>query len=127
MRVERQRARDPAAERLLHDKIQRGNVGQLIADNLAFDNSGKMRLYPRAGDLVQQQRIMFRIIGDDGNVGGVALVAGTGMGDLAQLHVSDPMKRTCGLASSRGSSTEATATTSRADLNAPPPAAGPLV
>ena len=84
--VERERPRHAAAQRLAHDKIQRGNVGQLIADNLAFDNTGKLRLHAFAGDLRQQQRIMLLVIGDHGDVGGIALVAGAGMGDLAQLH-----------------------------------------
>src|SRR3979409_1174698 len=86
-----------------------------------------MRFDPRARDLREQQRIMLFVIGDHGNVGGVALVAGAGMGDLAQFCHSCPTNWTDGLASSRGSKTDATATTSRADLNAPPPAAGPLV
>src|ERR1700738_1092849 len=128
MRVERQRPRHTTAERLCHHEIQRGNVRQLIADNLALDNTGEMRPYPLAGDLLEQQRIMLFVIGDDGDVGGVALVAGAGMGDLAQLHRGQPpTNRIDGFASSRGSNTDATATTSRADLKAPPPAAGPLV
>src|SRR5580700_6443844 len=128
MRVKRKRPRHPTGQRAGHDKIQRRYVGQLIADNLAFDNTGKMRLDPCARDLLEQQRIEFRVIGNHGNVGGVALVTGAGMGDFAQLHRSSPpTKWTCGVASSRGSRTEATATTSRADLKAPPPAAGPLV
>ena len=92
VRVERQRPRHAAAERAGHHEIQRGDIGQLIADHLAFDNTGKMRLHPRAGDLLQQQRIMLLVIGDHGDVGGVALVAGAGMGDLAQLHRSRPHK-----------------------------------
>src|ERR1700694_1025911 len=122
MGIERQRPRHPAAECCGHHEVQCGNVGQLIADNLAFDNTGEMRLHPRAGDLRQQQRIMYFVIGDYGDIRRVALVAGAGMGDLAQLCHSRHQIWTCGLATSRGSSTDATATTSRADLNAPPPA-----
>ena len=127
MRVQRQRSRDAAAERLGHHEIQRGDVGQLIAHHLAFDHAGEMRLYAFAGDLRLQQRIVLRVIGDHRDVGGVALVAGAGMGDLAQFHHHASTKRTDGFARSRGSSTDATATTSRADLVTPPPAAGPLV
>src|SRR6202011_6021604 len=51
--IERQRPRHPAAERAGHHEIQRRNVGKLIADNLAFDNTRKMRPDPRAGDLLK--------------------------------------------------------------------------
>src|SRR6266404_4525581 len=84
--VERQRPCYATAERLGHHKIQRGNVGQLIAHHLAFDNAGKMRFDTRAGDLRKQQRIVLFVVGDHRDVGGVALVAGAGMGNLAQLH-----------------------------------------
>src|SRR5580700_4970011 len=40
--IERQRPRYAATERAGHDEIQCGDVGQLIADNLAFDNTGKV-------------------------------------------------------------------------------------
>ena len=86
MGVKRQRPRHAAAQRLAHDEIQRGNVGQFVADDLAFDNTGKMRLHALAGHLRKQQRIMLLVIGDHGDVGGIALVAGAGMGDLAQFH-----------------------------------------
>src|ERR1017187_659531 len=88
--IERQRPRHAAAERLAHHEIQRGNVGELIADNLAFDNTGKMCSDPLAGDLLKQQRIMLCIIRYNRDVGGVALVAGAGMGDFAQLHRVSP-------------------------------------
>src|SRR5438034_375029 len=86
MGIERQRSRYATAERAGHHKIKRGNVGQLIAHDLAFDNAGKMRFDPRAGDLRKQQRIVLFVVCDHRDVGGVALVAGAGMGDLAQLH-----------------------------------------
>src|SRR3954454_195274 len=127
MRVERERSRHAAAERLGHDEIQGGDVGQLVARHLAFDHAGEMRFYAFAGDLSLQQRIVFYVIGDHRDVGGVALVAGAGMGNLAQFYHHASTKRTDGLARSRGSNTDATATTSRADLVTPPPAAGPLV
>src|ERR1700754_928406 len=127
MRIQRQRARHAAAERLGHHEIQRGDVGQLIAHHLALDHAGKMSSYAFAGYLSLQQRIVLFVIGDHRDVGGVALVAGAGMGDLAQLYHHASTKRTAGFARSRGNSTDATATTSRADLVTPPPAAGPLV
>ena len=128
MRVQRQRSRHPATQGVAHDKIQRGNIGQFISHHLALDNAGEMRLHARGGHLFQQQRIVFRIVGNDRDIGRIALVSGAGMGDLAQLHrFYVPTNRTCGFASSRGNSTEATATTSRADFHAPPPPAGPLV
>src|SRR5258708_33684182 len=127
MRVERQRPRDAAAERLGHHEVQRGDVGQLIAHHLAFDHAGEMRLYAFAGDLSLEQRIVLLVVGDHRDVGGITLVAGAGMGDLAQFYHHASTKRTDGFARSRGSSTDATATTSRADLVTPPPAAGPLV
>src|ERR1700704_5767969 len=71
VRIQRQRSRHAATERLGHDEIQRGDVGQLITHHLAFDHSGKMRLYAFAGDLNLQQRIVFCIIGDHRDVGGV--------------------------------------------------------
>src|ERR1700732_2854380 len=41
--IERERPCHAAAERAGHHEIQRRNVGQLIADNLALDNTCKMR------------------------------------------------------------------------------------
>src|ERR1700732_2026077 len=49
-----ERACHAAAERAGHHEIQRRNVGQLIADNLALDNTCKMRPDPLAGDFFQQ-------------------------------------------------------------------------
>src|SRR5882757_5167414 len=122
MRVQRQRPGHAAAERLLHHEIQRAEIGQFITGHIAGDDAGKMGFHPRTGDLRLQQRIILRVIGDHRDIGGVSLVAGAGMGDVAQLHHAST-KRTCGRARSRGSGTEATATTSRADLVTPPPAA----
>ena len=48
VRIERQRPRHAAAERLVHDEIQRRQIGQFIANHLALDNAGEMRLHPRA-------------------------------------------------------------------------------
>src|SRR5436190_13801455 len=79
--VECQRPRHTAAERLGHDEIQRRQIGQFIADHLALDNAGEMRLHPLARDLCQQQGIVLRVIGNDRNIRCVALVAGAGMGD----------------------------------------------
>src|SRR5436305_612293 len=45
VRIERERSRDAAAKRLAHDKVQRADVGQLIAHHLAFDHTCKMRSY----------------------------------------------------------------------------------
>src|ERR1700755_2562294 len=119
MRVERQRPRYPASQRLVHYEIERKKLGQLVTNNVAFDNAREMRFHTRRRHLSQQQRIMLRIIGDDGDIGDVALVAGTRMSDLTQLHgCRSPKNCTCGFANSRGNSTEATATTSRADLKA---------
>src|SRR3569832_394202 len=127
MRIECQRPRYPASQRLVHHEVERKNPGQLITDHLALNDTGEMRLAEIGSHLGEQQRIMFRVIGDDRNVGDIALVAGAGMSHLAQLHRHQlPTNWTCGVASSRGNSTEATATTSRADLEAPPPPAGPL-
>src|ERR1700733_57141 len=86
MRVQRQRPRHAAPQRLVHHEVERKNLGQLIADHLAFDHTGEMRLDARRRDLGEQQRVMFGIIRDHGNIGDISLVAGSGMGDLAQLH-----------------------------------------
>src|SRR5258706_11809880 len=110
MGIECKRPRHAATERACHHEIQRRYVREFVADNLTFDNTGEMRPHPRAGNVRKQQRIMLRVKGDDRDVGGVALVAGTGMGDLAQLHpLSPPTNWIDGFANSRGSSTDATA------------------
>src|SRR6202012_1775043 len=44
VRVERQRPRHAATERLVHDKIQCRDIGQLVAHYVAFDYASKMRL-----------------------------------------------------------------------------------
>src|SRR6478735_5439460 len=60
--IERQRPCYAAAERLGHDEVQRRQVRQFIANHIALDNAGKMRLHPFARDLRQQQRIMPGVI-----------------------------------------------------------------
>src|SRR5579872_945053 len=127
MRIQRQRPRHPSSQRPAQDKVESRDLRQLKAHDLAFHDAGKMRFDARSCHLREQQRIMFRVIGNDGDVGYVPLVAGAGMGDLAELQFQPPTNCTRGLANSRGNRTEATATTSRADLKAPPPPAGPLV
>ena len=104
VRIQRQRARHAASQRLVHHEIQRGQIGQFITNHLALNNTREMRFHPRGRYLFEQQRIVFCVIGNDGDIGDVALVAGAGMGDRAQLHPHAPTNRTCGFASSRGSS-----------------------
>ncbi|SVD08209.1 uncharacterized protein METZ01_LOCUS361063, partial [marine metagenome] len=46
---------------------------------------GKRILHPLDSDLVNDQLIVIRVVSEHRHVGPVALVAGTGMGDLPQL------------------------------------------
>src|SRR5579871_2196718 len=88
MRIQRERARHATPQRPAHHEVQRKNFGQLVADDLAFDDAGEMRFHPLTRHLRQQQRIMFLVIGDDRDIRDISLVAGTGMSDLAQFHLS---------------------------------------
>src|ERR1700730_2149129 len=54
VRVERQRTRHAAPERLVHHKIQRRDVRQLITHHAAFDNAGEMRFHAIGGHLFLQ-------------------------------------------------------------------------
>src|SRR3954454_6423129 len=82
--VEGERARHAAAERIAHHEIQRSDVGELVAHHFAFDHAGKQRFHPVGSNLRLQPRKILFVIGDHRDVRGVALVAGAGMGKLAQ-------------------------------------------
>ena len=58
MRIERQRPRHAASQRPVHHEVQRRDFGQLIADNLAFDNAGEVRLDALRRDLGEQQEAL---------------------------------------------------------------------
>jgi hypothetical protein len=45
-----------------------------------------MRLHARGGDMLGQERVVAHFVRDHRDVGDVALVAGAGMGELAELH-----------------------------------------
>ena len=84
-----------------------------------------MRGNTLGGDVLAQEGEVAGIVGDDGDVGDVALVARARMGQRVQRqHVSIV---TAGVTCPRRINVDTTASTSRADLDAPPPPAGPLV
>jgi hypothetical protein len=89
VRVKRQRARDAAAQRVMQDEIQRPQIGQLVAFHLPKDEPREMRGDAGGGYVLAQEGVIAGIVGDDRDVGDVALVAGAGMGEGAQgQHVS---------------------------------------
>ena len=54
MDVQRQGAGHAAAERLIHDKIQRADVRQFITDDVAQNDTVEKRLDPGRSDLLFQ-------------------------------------------------------------------------
>ena len=74
----------------------------------------EMILDPLGGHVTQERRVVLLLKGDHRDVGYVAFVSSPRMSDLAQLHAPDM-------------SVDSIATVSFADLNTPPPPAGPFV
>src|SRR5262249_55242913 len=115
-----------ATERLVQHEIERAEGGQLVAFDGALHDIGEMRLHALGGDMLGQERVVAQLVRDHRDVGDVALVAGAGMGELAELHGQGTSWATGASTSARGISVETAAMPSRADFQAPPPPAGPL-
>ncbi len=47
-----------AAQGVVHDKVQRMDIGQLIANHLTLDHALEVLLHPLSGDALLEQRIV---------------------------------------------------------------------
>jgi hypothetical protein len=64
VRIERQRSRHAAAERLVEHEIERADRGQFVALDAAFDGIREMRLHALGGDMLGQERVVARFVRD---------------------------------------------------------------
>ena len=53
-----ERAGYAAAQGGVHDKVQRMDIGQLIANHLTLDHALEVLLHPLSGDALLEQRIV---------------------------------------------------------------------
>ena len=127
MGVERQRARDTAAERPLQHEVERAEARQRVAHDLARHDPAKVLLHALRRDVLLEQRIVLRPIGDHRDVECLAFVSGARVSQVSELHDQDSSIWTAVTTCSRFTYAEATASVSRTSLVAPPPPAGPFV
>ena len=86
MHVHGQGAGYAAAQGGVHDKVEGVNVGELIADHVAVDHALEVLLHLLGGDLLPEHLKILRVIGDQGHIGNIALVAGAGVCDIPEFH-----------------------------------------
>ena len=88
----RTRARGPgrAAASARAPRERAAKTGLLAEHDLAFHQTGEKLFDPIGRQLLTQQRVIFRVIGDDRDIGDVAFVAGPAMGDVAELQLMPP-------------------------------------
>src|SRR3982750_682973 len=87
MCVERQGSGHAAAECAGDHEVQGTELRQLVACDVAVRDPGKQRLDALRRDVRAEPRIVTRVEGDQRNIAGVPLVAGTRVRDLAkQAH-----------------------------------------
>src|SRR5262249_19219907 len=75
VRIERQRPRHAAAERLMQDEVEGADAGQLVALGGPTRNVGEMRLHTLGGDVFGKEGVVARLVGDHRDVGHISLVA----------------------------------------------------
>ena len=127
VRIERQRAGDPAAQRAVEDEVQRPEPRQRVADDLAPRRSGEVLLHPLGRDVPLQQRIVAPGRTRSPRCSTCRPCRRSRVGDLAQLHVRSPRSWTDAGQAPAARGPRRPPTTSRADFQAPPPPAGPFV
>src|SRR5690349_11534624 len=102
---------------------------QLESAHITEGDAGEMLLDGDDGDLLPQEREIFRAVGDDREDRGIALVAGAAVRQLVKLasHGLLSNRVSSAVARSRGRRQDTIPTCSWTYLRAPPPPAGPLV
>ena len=82
---------DATLERLLHDEVERAKMVDAVASHLALQQPTELGLQTIRRELPLHRGEVLGIDHEHADAGGIALVAGAGMGDLAQRddgHVS---------------------------------------
>src|ERR1051326_2159286 len=106
LRVGLERDRAAAVQRAVKQEVERVKIGQLEALDRPLDHASKMPRDPRRRHLLHEQRIVLGLIGDQSDVGGVALVPGARMREIDEplFHTSSTSTagRTMALSSSAG-------------------------
>lgn len=81
-----QRDRPATAEGVMQQKIQRAQIGQFVSLDLAVADALKMPLHALRRDVLDQQRIAFRFVGDEANIRRVAFITGARMSQFEKLN-----------------------------------------
>src|SRR5256885_1750980 len=110
----------------MQDEIESTDSRQLVTFDPPLHNIGEMHLDACSRHMLDEERIVPRLVRNDRNVGHIALIAGAGMSELTELHGQVTSNVTLVLTSLRGNKVDTAAITRRADFHAPPPPAGPL-
>src|SRR5262245_42659131 len=95
LRVGLQRDRAASAKAVMQQKIERVQIRQFVALDLAFTDSGEVSFDALGGDLADEDRVMLRFERDQADVGRVAFVARTRMCDFDKryFHITSPLNQ----------------------------------
>src|SRR5215475_915240 len=74
----------------MQQEIERVQIRQLVAFDLALADSGEVSFDALRGDFADEYRVMLRFERDQSDVGRVAFVAGTRVRDFDQLRFHNP-------------------------------------
>jgi hypothetical protein len=86
--VEIERVVDAAVEHLVEHEVHAGERRQQVAQHLRRLAVGEVLGDALRRDLLDQQRVVLGFVGEQADVGAIALVAGARMGDLAQHDIA---------------------------------------
>src|SRR5215469_11754404 len=78
LRIGLQRDGSSAIQASVEQEIQGAEIGEFEAIDGAETDAGEVALDALGGDLAQEQRVVFRLAGDEANVDRIAFVAGSG-------------------------------------------------
>jgi hypothetical protein len=71
----------------MQQEIERVQIGQLVALDLSFADSGEVPFDALGGDFADDDRVMFRFERDQADVGRVAFVARSRVSDFDKLYL----------------------------------------
>jgi hypothetical protein len=87
LRVGLQRDRAAAAQTVMQQEIERFQIGQFVAFDFAFADSGEVPFDALGGDFADEDRVMLGLERDQADVGRVAFVARPRMSDFDKLYL----------------------------------------
>ena len=127
MCVERERTCDAAAERVSQHEFERADCGSSYRVTSTVGDFAEMILDPLGGHVTQERRVVLLLKGDHRDVGYVAFVSSPPNERFGAASCPVSTYWMCGVTNASDMSVDSIATVSFADLNTPPPPAGPFV